>query len=147
MNFLKNIKNDNGVTMIDIVIGVLIIIIFVTILTTSFYRIYKHNASQRIDASVVDCCVKICEYVDEIMYNDVSNDLNSTIKQTLQQKYEDYTIPDNYNITIDVQNYNSIDPTKEDIIKIVNVKIQYESIDETKEYTIKNLRITPTWIN
>ena len=141
MKNLKNLKKENGMTIIDIVVGMLIIIIFIGILTTSFYRIYKHNASQRIDAVVVDCSIKICEYIDEISYENVNESLNNTIRQTLEDKYEDYLVPENYNIIIDVQNYNLIDSSKDDVIKIVNVKIQYESIDEQKEYTIKKLKI------
>ena len=141
MKFFDNFKKNDGVTLMDVVIGILILVIFITILTTSFYRIYKHNASQRVDAAVVDCSIKICEYIDEIPYNQVDDNLNTTIKQTLEDKYEDYIIPENYNINIDVQNYNTIDASKEDIIKIINLKIQYEGIDDTKEYSIKKLKI------
>ena len=141
MKFFDNFRKNDGATLMDVVIGILILVIFITILTTSFYRIYKHNASQRVDAAVVDCSIKICEYIDEIPYNQVDENLNTTIKQILEDKYEDYIIPENYNINIDVQNYNTIDASKEDIIKIINLKIQYEGIDDTKEYSIKKLKI------
>jgi hypothetical protein len=134
MEFIKKIKNNRGVTITDVVIGLMILIIFTVILTSSFYKIYSYNLSIRMNAIAVDYCIKILEDIDQMKYEDVNNDLNSNIK-------EKYEISDLYNVTLEIENYNKDDSEKEDIIKIVKVNIVYKLNGEEKTYSIKKLKI------
>lgn len=129
------IKNNHGFTIMDVVIGMLILTIFTGILTTSFYKIYKHNVMIRLQAIAVDYAIKIAEDVDKIKYDEVTNDLNNNIK-------ERYGITEGYSVSVDVKNYNKDnEQTTQDIIKIVTINIQYSFLDEDKSYSIKKLKI------
>ena len=134
MNFFKKIKENKAATMTDVVVGILILILFTGILTSSFYQIYKHNISIRMNAIAVDYAIKILEDIDRIPYEEVTNDLNQTLAQ-------DYDIKNNYQAKIDVTNYNKDDTTKEDIIKIVTVTIDYNVLKEKQSYTVQKLKI------
>ncbi len=134
MNILRKIKSNKAATMADVIIGMLILIIFTGILTTSFYQIYKHNISIRINAIAVDYAIKIFEDIDKMQYEEVENNLNNNLR-------ENYDIKDNYQINLVVQNYNQEDKTKEDIIKIITLNIKYKSVDESETYTVKKLKI------
>lgn len=134
MNIMKKIKSNKAATMSDVVVGILIMIMFTGILTTGFYRVYKHNAYIRMNAIAVDYAIKILEDIDKITYEEVTNELNSTIK-------EKYNIQDNYQVNIEIKNYNENDKTKEDIIKIVTLTVNYKIMDEQEQYTVKKLKI------
>ena len=131
---MKKIKENKAATMTDVVIGVIILIMFTGILTTSFYNIYSHNIAIRMNAVAVDYTIKILEDIDKMSYEEVTNDLNNTIS-------EDYDIKENYIINIDVENYNKNDETKQDIIKIVKVTVKYKVFKNEQEYTVKKLKI------
>lgn len=131
---MKKIKENKAATMTDVVIGVIILIMFTGILTTSFYNIYSHNIAIRMNAVAVDYTIKILEDIDRMSYEEVTNDLNNTLN-------EDYDIKQNYTINLEIENYNEDDETKQDIIKIVKVTVKYKVADKEEEYTVKKLKI------
>lgn len=134
MNLIKKIKSNKGVALVDVVTGMLILTLFIGILTTTFYQIYKYNMSIRLNAITVNYTIKILEDIDRMPYEKVTNELNNSLK-------EDYNIDDSYKVSLDIQNYNKDDETKEDIIKIVTVTIKYNGVDGEEQYTVKKLKI------
>ena len=134
MEFFKKVKSNNGVTMTDVVIGMLILIIFTGILTSSFYKIYSYNLLIRMNAIAVDYTIKILEDIDKMKYEDVAEDLNSTL-------ISDYNIMDNYNVSVKIEKYNKDDETKKDIIKIVTVDVKYDLKGDQKSYSVSKLKI------
>ena len=128
------LKQNKAATMMDVIIGLLIIIIFTSILTSSFYTIYRHNISIRMNAVAVDYSIKILENIDRMTYEEVTNDINNTLTTN-------YNINENYQIIVDVENYNKNDETKEDIIKIITLTVKYTVFGEEQEYSIKKLKI------
>ncbi len=134
MKNIKKIKSNKAMTMTDVVIGMLIIIIFTGILTSSFYQIYKYNISIKMNALALEYSIKILEDIDKMPYEEVNNQLNDSLK-------ENYKIREGYNAYIEIKNYNEEDNTKEDIIKIVTLTIKYKEIEKEQEYTVKKLKI------
>lgn len=133
MKGFNKFKSSKGVTLADVVIGMMILIMFTGILTTSFYNIYKHNLTARYDAMVLDYAIKILEGTDKMTYEEVTNDLSDTLNIM-------YNIPDDYEITLNVEKYNKDDNTLNDIIKIVTLNIEYEVPGETKTYSVTKLK-------
>lgn len=134
MNLLIRLKSNKAVTLTDVVIGILILIIFTGILTSSFSKIYFYNISIRMNAIAVNYSVKILEDIDKMKYEEVTNDLNNTLK-------EKYEILDKYKVSLEVENYNSTDASKEDIIKIVKVTVSYDLMGQEESYSVKKLKI------
>lgn len=134
MEFFKKAKSNKGVTMTDVVIGMLILIIFTGILTSSFYKIYSYNLLIRMNAIAVDYTIKILEDIDKMKYEDVTEDLNNTL-------IADYNIMDNYDVSVKIENYNKDDETKKDIIKIVTVDVKYDLKGDQKTYSVSKLKI------
>jgi len=131
---MEKIRENRAATMTDVVIGMLILIIFTGILTTSFFRIYINNMEVRMNALAVNYSIKILEDIDKMMYEEVTNDLNNTLKDS-------YDIKNNYIVNLEVENYNKNDETKQDIIKIVKVTVKYKVGNKEEEYTVKKLKI------
>lgn len=134
MKILNKLKQCKAATMSDVIIGILIMIMFTGILTTSFYQIYKYNISIRMNAVAVNYTVKILEDIDRMKYEEVTNDLNNSISTN-------YSIKENYDVKLDIQNYNKDDSSKEDIIKIVTISVNYKVGNEDETYKVKKLKI------
>ena len=120
--------------MTDAIAAIVILCIFTGVIGNLYYQIVFHSNMVRLNAIAVYHVVQIAERIDKISYEEVTNELTNTLK-------EEMSIPDSYNITINVQNYNENDPSKEDIIKIVTINAEYEVMNEKKQYKIKKLKI------
>lgn len=131
---MKNLKANNGISMADVIIAMLILCMFVGVIGNLYYQIALQSNKIRYNAIAVYYTVKVAEHTDRIFYEEVTNDLNNTLKNYFQ-------IPDSFNITVDVQNYNEVDTSKQDIIKIVTIKTEYEVLGELQVYEIKKLKI------
>lgn len=120
--------------MVDVIIAMIVLSLFVGVIGNLYYQIALQSNMVRINSVAVYYVVKIAEDLDRISYEEVRNELNDTIKAT-------YQIPDLLTITLNVQNYNENDSSKEDIIKIVTIKAEYQCFEDTKVYEIKKLKI------
>lgn len=129
-----DLKSNKGVTLTDVTVGLLILLLFTGILTTSFYNIYKHNVLIKFNAMAIDYTIKILEDTDRMSYEEVTNDINNTIK-------EKFDIKDGFNIKVNVENYNKDDATKQDVIKIVTVTVNYKIAGEEYKYSVEKLKI------
>lgn len=130
----KNLKKNNGISMMDVILAIIILCIFVGVIGNLYYQIILNNNLIRLNAIAVYYAVKIAEDTDKMTYDEVNNDLN----QNLKTKYD---IPNLLNITVDVQNYNKNDSTKQDIIKILTINVEYKCFEESRFYELKKLKI------
>lgn len=128
------LKQNKGTTMTDVVTAVIILCIFTGAIGNLYYQIVLHQNMIRLNALAVYHVVQIAEEIDKISYEEVTNELPSKLK-------EKFSIPNLYTITVNVENYNKDDPSKEDIIKMVTIKAEYECFNKKKEYEIKKLKI------
>lgn len=132
MKFRKMFSNNKGVIFTDIAVGILIIILFTGILTRGFYRIYKRNAEIELNAYAVYYSVKIMEDIDKMSYEEVTNEMD----------LGKYGLSDNFKASIMIENYNENDNENiEDIIKVVNLKIEYDVPGGKDFYKIRKLKI------
>ena len=127
---LSKVKQNKGITGIDMAISICVIVIFVGLISGLFYNIYSHSTAVRINALAVDYAIKIAEERDRMQYEEVNNDINYELRNKFQ-------IPDAYNTEVSVENYNK----KEDVIKIVTIKVNYEFMNHDEEYVIKKLKV------
>lgn len=131
----NKLKSNKGFTMTDIVIALFVLSIFGALITSLFYQIGYNTLEIRANATAVDYCVKIAEGIDQLSYDEINNDMEGTFETM-------YSIPSGYKIKVEVNKYNEDDVTKQDIIKIVKIKISYSLKEGNEEsYFIKKLKI------
>lgn len=130
----QRLKANNGISMTDVIIAMMILCLFVGVIGNLYYQIALQSNMIRFNAVAVYYVVKIAEDLDRIPYEEVTNELNNTIKTT-------YQTPDLLTMTLNVQNYNETDSSKEDIIKIVTITAEYQCFGDTKVYEVKKLKI------
>ena len=127
-------KEDKGITIADAVIAMLILSLFVGTIGTLYYQIASYTAEIRANAMAVHYAVKIAENTDRMLYEDVNETLNNSINA-------DYSLPAGFSANIEVKNYNENDSSKQDIIKILTITINYQFLGQNKNYTIQKLKI------
>lgn len=130
----KKLKANNGISMADVIIALTILCLFVGVVGNLYYQIIKESEKVRYNAVAVYYVIKIAEDIDKMSYTEVTNDLNTNLKET-------YQIPDGITITLNVQNYNATDASKEDILKTVKISANYECLGDNMNYEIKKLKI------
>lgn len=133
---IKVLKKQNGMTIQDLVIAIIILCLFVGVIGTLFSQIIINSGLIKLNAIAVEYAVKIAEEVDKLPYDDI----NENFEIIMNTKYAD-NFSDIYKLDVIVENYNEIDPSKADIIKIVTIKIAYEIFEEERSYEIKKLKI------
>lgn len=128
-----NIKSNSGFTMTDLVIALIIFIIFSGIIGTSFYAAFKINSKTKVSAAATNYIIQILEDIDKITYDEVQNGM--------ENKYmTKFSIPSGYNLSINVSNYNEGND-KEDLIKLVNVTIEYNTAGDTEKIVIERIKV------
>ena len=131
---MEKLKSNKGISMADVVIALLILIILSGVIGNILYQIAYNNAALRMNAIATDYAVKVAEYIDKIPYENVTNEMQIT-------EINGEQIIDKFNVSIEVENYNNDDSTKEDIIKKVIITVNYNILKETKNYKIQKLKI------
>ena len=70
----KYIKRENGFTSVDAVIAMMIVVIFVTIMSSGMYSVYISQTEAKRTAVALNYAVDIFEKIGEMDYSEVSGD-------------------------------------------------------------------------
>lgn len=136
---MKKIElNNKGFTTADVVIAVIILVLFVSIITTSFYNYYISTQSKNRRTIATNAIIDVIEKIETMNYDDVNRE---TVNKVIDSYVQDGTIQTGYTITADLQKYNETagNEDKKDLIKILSVKAQYTINDKQENIEIKTL--------
>lgn len=129
----KNLQNDKGITLIEIVVGIILLSIFTGLIINFIFESYSEAIGIQKSANAIAYATIILEKVDEKAYEEITNDFVNNLKST-----SEIVIEDDYIIDFVVK---PIEEFEEDLIKQVEVTIKYNSNNEQKFLTIKKLKI------
>lgn len=132
--FKINLKSENGFTMQDLLIACFIFVAFVGIIGTLMYSVYNINIRANLTSQMTFYAVQILEDIDKLSYEDAQNMTGDKYK-------EQFSIPDGFNVDLQLTDYGEGKSYIKDVIKIVNLKISYTIAGETEEFTVKRLKI------
>lgn len=74
MGIYKNVKNERGITGVDITISILMIAIFTSIVATLSYNIYVTSVAQKRATVASNYLIDIFESIDKMNYENVTVD-------------------------------------------------------------------------
>lgn len=136
MKIQKHI-DQRGVTQADIIISVIIIVLFVSVITTGFYNYYKSIQSKNRVAVATNIVIDVIENIEMMEYDQINNNSIITLLEKLKTEG---TIIDPYIVTASIQNYNEIEGNseKKDLIKILKVKVEFND-DHKQDFEITRL--------
>ena len=134
----QKLKSNKGITTGDIIISVIIIIMFISIITTSFYNYYLSTQSKTRRTMATNALIDIIENVEMMEYSTVNEEAINTL---IEGFITDGTIPSGYNVNFTLTNYNETENNtdKLDLIKILNVKVSYILNDKEETFEITRL--------
>lgn len=126
-----NLKEEKGITAVDISTGALIFILFTTVILALYTQIYKQSALIKIHQDAMSYIIQICEDIDFKKYG-ITEDING-YKQNIIEQINFPT--DKYELIMTQEKYIETHPDAEDLVKKINVKILY--IFDGQERTIE----------
>lgn len=129
-----NVKSQKGFTMQDLAIALLIITLFIGIISTLMFNVYKINIKSKLTSQMVMYSVQILEDIDKISYEEVTSELSNSYNSK-------FSIPEGFKIDIKVSNYADGLTNVQDLIKIVDLNISYSYLGETEEFKVTRLKI------
>lgn len=133
-NLKEKIKTEKGFTLQDLVIACLIITLFVGIIGTLMYLVYKTNIKADLTSQMCVYAVQILEDIDKISYEEAQTMTGSAYK-------EKFSIPSGFNVQLEFSNYGEGVENIQDVMKIVNLRISYTILGEEEEFTVQRLKI------
>lgn len=134
----QKIINNKGFTTGDIIIAIMLIVIFVSIITSSFYNYYISSQAKTRRTIATNAVIDVIENIEAMEYDSVSQ---SSVNTLIENFIQDGTIPSEYKVSATLQKYNEVENNKDklDLIKILNVKVQYTLNQKEETFEITRL--------
>ena len=129
---MLKIKNSKGFTGTDIVLSIILVIIFTSIILSLMYNVKMENDKIKLKTITNIYLMETLENIGIASYEEITNENINLFPAEMS---------DSFGKTINVQQLNLEDPTKEDIIKKVKVTISYTIKDKTYEEVAERLKI------
>lgn len=130
-------KREEGVTIIDLVIAIIIMSVFVGVITTLMTGIYKQSLEVQISSNAMSYATIILEKIDEKSFEEVQN---PNFVENLKASGE-VTIPEEYTIKLNVENPDNVSEEVSDVIKKATVTVNYKIRNEEKSISISKLKV------
>lgn len=121
-----NLREQKGFAGSDIIIAVIILFIFVSLIATLFYNFNTSNKDIERKSEAVNIAVTEIEQIKNNSF-DVYEGISVANGTNVIVSNEPVTGKTGYYKTIEIQDYNDIDPEKQaDVVKKVTVTITYK---------------------
>ena len=139
MRAKKVILSERAVTGTDIVVAMVIFVMFIGLFSTTFIKVYKASTFATASSNAIGYISQILEQVEAIPYDGITNGTNDELAEYIKE----LKIPEMYKVSVDVTKYNQTagNTSKQDIIKIVKVKIDYSLQEQNENIEIKKLKV------
>ncbi len=125
----KFLKDNKGVTGIDLAVAVTIIIVFAGLIATIMYNLYLTNLEILKSANASAYATIILEKVDEKAFEDITDDFVTNLINN-----NELSIDDSYNVEFSKTDTN-------ELLKVVNLKITYTVNNKEKNLTLNKLKV------
>lgn len=134
----NKLKSNKGVITADIIIAIIIIVMFVSIITTSFYNYYISTQGKTRRTIATNILIDIIENIEMMQYEEVTQE---TIDKVIESLTLDGTIESGYTISSTCTKYNETENNTEklDLIKILNISVKYLVNDKEETFEITHL--------
>ena len=130
-------KREEGVTIIDLVIAIIIMSVFVGVITSLMTGIYKQSLEVQISSNAMSYATIILEKIDEKSFEEVQN---PNFVENLKASGE-VTIPEEYTIKLNVENPDNVSEEVSDVIKKATVTVNNKNKNEEKSISISKLKV------
>ena len=135
--FKEIIKENSGITGIDLVIAIIIMSIFIGVITSLMTGIYKQSLEIQASSNAMAYATIVLEKTDEKSFEEVQE---PNFIENLSKSGE-INIPEDYEVTFEVSNPDNVSEEVSSVIKKVAVTIKYKINNEKKSILISKLKV------
>lgn len=144
---LIQIRQEKGITTADLAIAIIILIIFVSLISTAFYNYYISSAGKNRSAIATNCAIDVIEQVKKMEYDQITQETVEQLVEKMKTTGIEVStgntiyIPKPYIVTVNLKNYHQTEGNtdKKDVIKQLTVTVQYEVSKKTEQIQISRL--------
>lgn len=131
------LKDNKGVTGIDIAVAVVILILFVSLITGLFYNL--STSTKRIDRKVVatNIAVDTIEKMKLVEFNKLTETERKNIENSDIEILSSVSVPKGYTVEYAIDNYND-----QNAVKIISAFVKYKDNSIEDEVKIETLKKT-----
>lgn len=148
IKIIDKLKKNKGVIIADALLAVVLMMIFLSIISTVSYSIYITSSFIKRNSKATDYGVKIIEWIDKTPYSkideEIINYINGIESENLEAKLVGNSFNGNtpYKATIEIQKYNETEGNteKKDIIKTIIIEISYNLGEKTETVKFERLK-------
>lgn len=129
----KSLKKQDGFVVSDAILAILILIMFTGIIVSLIYNIIVTSKKIKINSEQITYITDVFNYAERLAYDEVTtekligyvNEKNET-KKLITAGADVTTLKTPYKMTIKVEKYNETEGNtdKEDLIKIITLKVE-----------------------
>lgn len=134
----KMLKNENGITGIDITVSVLIITLFVAMLTTIFFNINTDSKAMERKTEATHYAISLIEQLKNISFEELNNFIDEQGSSILDENGKETP----YIKKISVIDYAEMEGNEDkvpNIVKKVTVEVSYLNKGETEKIELSTL--------
>ena len=125
-------KNEKGFTGVDIAISVVILMVFVTVITSMFYNLTVTSKRIERKTEATSIAIKTIETMKILEFDKLTEGMDlEDINNLISDKIE---VPNGYTVTVSVDN-----STYADVIKIISVQVGYKLGKQEETINIETL--------
>lgn len=128
-----NLKDNKGFTGVEISIAAIILIIFVSLITSFFYQATTTSKKLERNAVATSICIEIIEALKACDFNQLSKD-TITIDELQSISNRTINIPNGYITNIEIEDYNN-----DNLIKILTATVSYKQKNDVKQIKIETI--------
>ena len=125
------IKEEKGITGVDVSVAILIVAIFTGVIMAIFYNVSLSNEAIKRNATANNIIVAIMEEIQAESYENITGTYATSV-----------AIPNGYDVTIEAVKYKDIkeDNTLEDIVKLITVTVVYNVNKKPETVEVRTLK-------
>lgn len=130
------IKEEKGITGIDVASGMVIFIIATALILTLYYQIYLNIVELRFKQVAITYCTQIFEQIDyyDYSYVDTSSKIDNTIAKNI--------VKAPYTYHISVEHYSDSNSEAKDIVEKITLTISYKiNNNEERNFEMRKIKI------
>lgn len=143
MTIKKKIKKQDGFTGVELAVAVVIVSIFIGLIGTLIFNVYIYTTSAARNSQATTYAVDILEKADKLYYDDTLLNTGVYTTDNSNRQILGINIANGYEASLKIEKYNEQagNTDKLDLIKILEVNIDYTVGSNSNNVNIKTLKI------
>lgn len=129
----KSIKSNQGFTMADLAVAIVILLLFVGTIGGTYLAVYKVQADTKMDSVATLYMVQILEYLDKIGYDEVVDGMEDSLKAQ-------FNIPSRFHIQLEISSYLP-QSNSQDLVKTIKLTMNYIFQEQERNLVFTTLKV------